>query len=1109
MKSSAALYSESPSSTPSCTHSELSESEATSHGGKSPSHKLQIPSIRRKRVRSATEGSQKSLPESSATQSSVGDEQLSPVARESHTPYTSFSESVESRVSDDDMSSECSEAEGSARSRERSEEFLTSPPPVHVSDVLSARDHTPSRDDHTPRAASHTPSRDDHTPQAVSHTPSLDDHTPQAVSHTPSLDDHTPQAVAHIPSYDDHTPQAVSHTPSRDDHTPQAVSEDVLSPEEELEADETLTESRLLPPPEEEGVASPKVPDSTDTLMNGYHDNVQDYSMKFEPESITVDTREREVMQYESPSTEVLVQSEQVAAILRDTPSPEDIQAVPPPDLVEVTDSEHSMTQNAVEQGRERSDSDRSDTFTSSATPSQGGESEDQDRFREGQLVLIANKIEGVVRFVGPTHFARGIWVGVEIGVPKGRNDGSINGQRYFQCEPKYGLFVPPKKLTVLDDEEVEEEIEEEVEQEVDDEQEVEHNEDEEEAEQEVEQEVEEEEVRPGDYDLTPRGLDTERLRKSLSKRSAEKLGIPRTLDEYSFRRAEGEQIQDRSLGGVTEEISAESLRSDMTSSDVPAPASTGLETQGERPDVLPQAPEVASQRSQSATPTPAPPPEFAEGASRESSMEPPVFVFPSASVPTAEPLKVAHDRNAVSEQLSEELVQDLTNEAYEAVHKIWRVKHREEQEAEEERERTEDDEKPPTEASALPVILSPREKFTHMTLDQKADQITNQLLSLLVEAESNLACNIHTSKKLEKEEDEAMEMEQRSPERKPVSAPHSVASQSLASQNDPTSPTKRPPLHLMINTAHHVDASPPLLSPPSPYRSPPPQAAAVPSDYSPPGSPPRHLPQASAARVAAGERSPFSAHPDAQAPKKPARPSLERSVSTDSVYSLLDSIKITTAQCMVPSERENIDAIVERALEAASRIGLEKLHGTPVECPADVMNLFNGIREMSPEEEQCQAAYVELVYQLSLETIRKMCPPKQDLPVWSSHSTTRSLLAPRHFTNTEVSLEELQRRVYASLMRGQLPAQLPAVKFLNKMKRPGGREIDFVDQVLIRDLRGEEPGWVDYSRDEVKVKERVADALLQSLVDETVGVLRAIAEKRQMRRLDKQQDCY
>ena len=155
--------------------------------------------------------------------------------------------------------------------------------------------------------------------------------------------------------------------------------------------------------------------------------------------------------------------------------------------------------------------------------------------------------------------------------------------------------------------------------------------------------------------------------------------------------------------------------------------------------------------------------------------------------------------------------------------------------------------------------------------------------------------------------------------------------------------------------------------------------------------------------------------------------------------------------------------------------------------------------------------AYVRLVYQLTLESIRRMCPPKQDLPVWSGHCTVRSLLAPTHFPNKEVSLEELQRRVYASLMRGQLPSQLPAVKFLNKMKRPGGREIDFVDQILIRELRGEEPGWVDYSKDEVIVKEKAADALLESLIDETVGVLRDITEKRRMREMNRQHmvDCY
>ncbi|CCH42955.1 Dynactin subunit 1 [Wickerhamomyces ciferrii] len=58
----------------------------------------------------------------------------------------------------------------------------------------------------------------------------------------------------------------------------------------------------------------------------------------------------------------------------------------------------------------------------------------------------------GVVRYAGETHFAPGVWVGVELlDQPNGKNDGSVNGERYFQCEDKYGIFVREHLVDVLE----------------------------------------------------------------------------------------------------------------------------------------------------------------------------------------------------------------------------------------------------------------------------------------------------------------------------------------------------------------------------------------------------------------------------------------------------------------------------------------------------------------------------------------------------------------------------------------------------------------------------------------------------------------------------------
>ncbi|XP_074479233.1 dynactin subunit 1-like isoform X8 [Sebastes fasciatus] len=70
-----------------------------------------------------------------------------------------------------------------------------------------------------------------------------------------------------------------------------------------------------------------------------------------------------------------------------------------------------------------------------------------------GSIVEVTGKGQrGTVAYIGATLFASGKWVGVILDDAKGKNDGTVQGKRYFTCEENHGIFVRQSQLQVVED---------------------------------------------------------------------------------------------------------------------------------------------------------------------------------------------------------------------------------------------------------------------------------------------------------------------------------------------------------------------------------------------------------------------------------------------------------------------------------------------------------------------------------------------------------------------------------------------------------------------------------------------------------------------------------
>eukprot|EP00050_Salpingoeca_kvevrii_P014432 m.36061 g.36061 ORF g.36061 m.36061 type:complete len:573 (-) comp5758_c0_seq2:88-1806(-) len=61
---------------------------------------------------------------------------------------------------------------------------------------------------------------------------------------------------------------------------------------------------------------------------------------------------------------------------------------------------------------------------------------------------VMYKHMDAVVQFIGPTHVGEGLWLGLELTEAKGKHDGQVGDQRYFQCRPNHGVLVKPSLVT-------------------------------------------------------------------------------------------------------------------------------------------------------------------------------------------------------------------------------------------------------------------------------------------------------------------------------------------------------------------------------------------------------------------------------------------------------------------------------------------------------------------------------------------------------------------------------------------------------------------------------------------------------------------------------------
>lgn len=200
-----------------------------------------------------------------------------------------------------------------------------------------------------------------------------------------------------------------------------------------------------------------------------------------------------------------------------------------------------------------------------------------------------------------------------------------------------------------------------------------------------------------------------------------------------------------------------------------------------------------------------------------------------------------------------------------------------------------------------------------------------------------------------------------------------------------------------------------------------------------------------------------------------------------------------------VPHHPSEVSPVVASSLSVffdRKRRGLPIGSGSP---PSEIIGEDKADDDL---ESNSKRVYRRLVFDLSGNILKELLseevPPS--LPPWMKAKRRRKRRFHRGINplvREKDYLPVVEQQVLNLIGLGDARPSLDRVRRKTPLK--AGKK-DFVDAILIQELREDEPLWIDYDDDELAVKFQVADAIFESLLSETVMVLNAVQMRREAR---------